>query len=219
MQLTATEENYLKGIFRLSVQSDIAVTTNDLAGVLLTTPASVTDMLKRLSGKDLIAYQAYKGARLTDLGYKHATFLIRKNRIWKIFLYQSLNIPWEDVQEIAEELEHIKSDLLIDHLDAFLGFPKFDPHGDPIPNAQGKYTLRNQSLLADLQPGKSGLIIGIRDPDTHFLSYLNEKGIRVGKTITAVKKDPYDHSMTLHLERNEIIISGNASNLILIKPL
>ncbi len=219
MQLTATEENYLKGILKLSVQADISVTTNDIASLLSTTPASVTDMLKRLSNKDLIAYQPYKGARLTEQGYKHATFLIRKHRLWKVFLYQSLNIPWEGVQDIAEELEHINSDILIDQLDSFLGFPKFDPHGEPIPNAQGKYTLRRQIPLKDLQPGKSGLIIGVKESDSHFLKYLDEKGIGIGKTITLVSVDEFDQSMTLHLENREIILSTKATELILIKPL
>ncbi|MBK9982464.1 MAG: metal-dependent transcriptional regulator [Saprospiraceae bacterium] len=120
--MTITEENYLKGILKLSIHADISVTTNEIAALLLNTPASVTDMLKKLSAKELINYQPYKGARLTEQGYKHATFLVRKHRLWKVFLYQSLNIPWEAVQEIAEELEHINSELLIDHLDSFLGF-------------------------------------------------------------------------------------------------
>ena len=219
MELTSTEENYIKAILKLSVQADISVTTNEIAANLNTTAASVTDMLKKLANKELIAYQAYKGARLSEQGYKHATSLIRKHRLWKVFLYQSLNIPWEAVQEIAEELEHIKSDLLLDHLDAFLGFPKFDPHGDPIPNAQGKYTLRAQSPLSDLLPGKSGLIIGVKDSDTSFLKYLSEKGIEIGKSITAFQQNSYDQSMTFHLDRKEITLSGKASQLVLIKPL
>jgi len=219
VELTATEENYLKSILNLSLQADISVSTNDIASILNTSAASVTDMLKKLSQKELISYQPYKGARLSEQGYKHATSIIRKHRLWKVFLYQSLNIPWEAVQEIAEELEHIKSDLLLDHLDAFLGFPKFDPHGDPIPNAQGKYTLRAQSPLSDLQPGKSGLIIGIKDSETSFLKYLSEKGIGIGKSITAFEQNRYDLSMTFHMERKEITLSGKAAQHILIKPL
>ncbi|MFZ1677257.1 MAG: metal-dependent transcriptional regulator [Saprospiraceae bacterium] len=219
MLLTIAEENYLKGILTLSIQANISVTTNDIAALLGTTPASVTDMLKRLSTKDLIHYQSYKGARLTEQGYKHATFLIRKHRLWKVFLYQSLNIPWEAVQEIAEDLEHINSDLLIDHLDSFLGFPKFDPHGDPIPNAQGKYTLRAQSPLSDLSPGKQGVIIGVKDHQVSFLKYLDEKGIGIGKTVTTIKNDTYDQSMTIAMDQKEINLSGKVASLIFIKPL
>ncbi|MGB3077949.1 MAG: metal-dependent transcriptional regulator [Saprospiraceae bacterium] len=217
--MTITEENYLKGILKLSIQADISVTTNEIAALLLNTPASVTDMLKKLSAKELINYQPYKGARLTEQGYKHATFLVRKHRLWKVFLYQSLNIPWEAVQEIAEELEHINSELLIDHLDSFLGFPKFDPHGDPIPNAQGKYTLRAQSLLSDLSPGKQGLIIGVKDQQLSFLQYLDEKGIGIGKTVTTIKHDPYDQSMIISMDQKEINLSGKAAGLIFIKSL
>lgn len=219
MLLSITEENYLKAILRLSTQADTSVTTNDLAALLHTTPASVTDMLKRLATRNLIAYQAYRGARLTEQGYKHATFLIRKHRLWKVFLYQSLNIPWEAVQEIAEELEHIKSDLLIDRLDSFLGFPKFDPHGDPIPNAQGKYTLRVQSPLKDLQTGRSGLIIAVKGSDRPFLQYLTEKGIRLGQTLTVIMQDAYDQSMTLSVDGHEITLSAKVADLIMIKPL
>ncbi len=219
MELSYTEENYIKAILGLSLQAEVSVSTNELASVLTTTPASVTDMLKKLSAKDLISYQPYKGARLTESGYKHATFLIRKHRLWKVFLYQSLNIPWEAVQDIAEELEHINSDLLIDHLDSFLGFPKFDPHGDPIPNAHGKYTLRAQSPLSDLSPGKQGVIIGVKDQQISFLKYLDEKGIGIGKTVTIIRHDPYDQSIIITIDQKEIVLSGKAVGLIFIKPL
>ncbi len=219
MVLSNVEETYLKGLHYLSTQSDKQITTNDLASVLHNSAASVTDMLKKLSKKSLIQYEPYQGARLTDQGNKHATLLLRKNRLWKVFLYQSLNIPWEAVQEIAEELEHINSDLLIDHLDSFLGFPKFDPYGDPIPNAQGKYTLRVQSPLSDLPPGKQGLIIGVKDQHPSFLKYLDEKGVGIGKTVTTIRRDTYDQSMIIAMGQKEINLSGNAANLIFIKPL
>ncbi|MEP6795770.1 MAG: metal-dependent transcriptional regulator [Saprospiraceae bacterium] len=219
MELSYVEETYLKGLHHLSTQTNKQVTTNDLAATLSNSAASVTDMLKKLSRKSLINYEPYQGARLTEQGNKLATRLLRKNRLWKVFLYQSLNIRWEDVQEIAEELEHIKSDLLIDHLDAFLGYPKFDPFGEPIPNAQGKYTLRVQSPLSDLLPGKQGLIIGVKDQHVSFLKYLDEKGIGIGKIVTSIKHDAYDQSMIITLGQKEINLSGKAASLIFIKPL
>ena len=147
MGLSYAEENYLKAILKLSGSPDGTVSTNAIAAQLDTSAASVTDMLKKLSDKELITYQRYKGASLTDDGQRIATTLVRKHRLWEVFLVQSLGMTWDEVHEIAEELEHIQSDRLIDRLDHFLGHPKFDPHGDPIPNAQGKYTLRAQIPL------------------------------------------------------------------------
>jgi DtxR family Mn-dependent transcriptional regulator len=143
MGLSYAEENYLKAILKLSGSLDGTVSTNAIAAQLETSAASVTDMLKKLSDKKLITYLRYKGASLTDDGQRIATSLLRKHRLWEVFLVQSLGMTWDEVHEIAEELEHIQSDRLIERLDTFLGHPKFDPHGDPIPNAQGKvYTPR-----------------------------------------------------------------------------
>jgi DtxR family Mn-dependent transcriptional regulator len=217
MDLSPTEENYLKAILRLSAFQDKSVNTNAIASHLQTSAASVTDMLKRLSGKKLITYLRYNGARLTEPGYKTATYLVRKHRLWKVFLVQTLGISWDEVSDIAEELEHIHSDLLIDRLDSHLGFPKFDPHGDPIPNAQGKYTLRSQSALTDLQPGKSGLILGVKETDPSFLAHLTEKGIAIGKTITALSFHAYDQSMKLKMDDIEFNLSGNVARNILVK--
>ncbi|MEO6131278.1 MAG: metal-dependent transcriptional regulator [Saprospiraceae bacterium] len=217
MELSHVEENYIKGLQHLSTQSGKQVSTNDLAATLRNSAASVTDMLKKLSKKSLINYEPYQGARLTEQGNKFATRLLRKNRLWKVFLYQSLNIRWEDVREIAEELEHIKSDLLIDHLDAFLGYPKFDPFGEPIPNAQGKYTLRAQTLLTELRPGITAIIVGVKATESNFLKHISEKGISVGQTCTLISRDPYDGTLTLLLDRKEITLSGQVAKQILIK--
>lgn len=217
MELSGVEENYIKGLHHLSINSNKQVSTNDLAHTLQNSAASVTDMLKKLSRKNLINYEPYQGARLTEQGNKIATRLLRKNRLWKVFLYQTLNIRWEDVQEIAEDLEHIHSDLLIDHLDAFLGYPKFDPFGESIPNAQGRYTIRAQSTLSALPPGSSGTIVGIKDPVPSFLKYLSEKGIALGTIIQAISQDDYDNSMVLKLDNREIQLSGKATQQILIR--
>jgi len=217
MGLTYAEENYLKAILRLSMAPDITVSTNAIASHLDTSAASVTDMLKKLSEKELITYQRYKGAWLTEQGNKIATYLVRKHRLWEVFLVQSLGMTWDEVHDIAEELEHIKSDLLIDRLDSFLGFPKFDPHGDPIPNAQGKYTLRAQLPLTELKPGQDGLIIGVRESDNSFLRHLNEKGITIGKIATVITNDAYDQTIRLTIDNEEMSVSGKVAQNILIK--
>ena len=218
MVLSYTEENYLKALLRLSKHQDLSVSTNAIAAHLETSAASVTDMLKKLSEKELITYQRYKGAQLTELGNRIATNLIRKHRLWEVFLVQSLGMKWDEVHEIAEELEHINSDLLIEKLDTFLGHPKYDPHGDPIPNAQGKYTLRAQMLLTELQPGQEGVVIGVKDADNQFLRHLNDKGITLGKKAKLLTHDTYDQTLHIAIEGKELSLSGKVAQNILIKP-
>jgi DtxR family Mn-dependent transcriptional regulator len=219
MALSYAEENYLKALIKLSIPADKPVTTNAIAAALNTSAASVTDMLKKLSDKKLITYQRYQGASLTDEGHRLATSLIRKHRLWEVFLVQSLQMPWDEVHDIAEELEHIQSEPLIDKLDAFLGYPKFDPHGDPIPNSQGKYTLRSQLPLTDLQVGQSGMVIGVREDTSSFLKHLTEKGISLGKTATVIAHDNYDHHLQLQIDNRDISLSGQVAQHILVKPL
>jgi len=151
IQLTHTEENYLKAIYKANQSSKEAVSTNSIAQEMKTSPASVTDMMKKLANKELIIYEKYRGAKLSASGSKTATSLIRKHRLWETFLVQKLGFSWEEVHEIAEELEHINSDKLINRMDEYLGYPKYDPHGDPIPNAEGKFTLREQIGISSRQ--------------------------------------------------------------------
>ena len=218
MGLSYAEENYLKAILKLSGSPDGTVSTNAIAAQLETSAASVTDMLKKLSDKDLITYQRYKGASLTEQGQRTATNLVRKHRLWEVFLVQSLGMTWDEVHEIAEELEHIQSDRLIERLDAFLGHPKFDPHGDPIPNAQGKYTLRAQLPLTELKPGQEGIVIGVREDETSFLKHLNDKGLTIGKSITILSNDDYDNTLRISVDDLEINLSGKVARNIMIKP-
>ena len=217
MGLSYAEENYLKAILKLSGSPDGTVSTNAIAAQLDTSAASVTDMLKKLSDKELITYQRYKGASLTDDGQRIATTLVRKHRLWEVFLVQSLGMTWDEVHEIAEELEHIQSDRLIDRLDHFLGHPKFDPHGDPIPNAQGKYTLRAQVPLSELKPDQEGIVIGVREDETSFLKHLNEKGLTLGKSIKVITNDDYDNTLSLQVEGHELNLSGKVARNIMIK--
>src|ERR1700755_268831 len=149
MKYSASKENHLKAIFHLQNEHGM-VTTNALAAALQTRPASVTDMLKKLKDQKLLIYEPYKGFRLNNEGKKAAIQVIRKHRLWEFFLVKKLQFGWDEVHEIAEELEHISSRKLIDRLDAFLGFPDTDPHGDPIPDSHGKFVLRRQVRLSQL---------------------------------------------------------------------
>lgn len=217
MSFTYAEENYLKALLKLSLPPDRQVNTNTLAHHLSTSAASVTDMLKKLSEKGYISYERYKGASLTEVGNRVATELIRKHRLWEVFLVEKLGMNWDEVHEIAEELEHIQSPELIDKLDTFLGHPRFDPHGDPIPNSKGKYTLRSQRTIAEMSPDEEGSVVGVKDDSAGFLKHLTEKGIALGKHIVFVQQDPYDQSVSVILNDEKITLSGKVAQSIYIK--
>lgn len=219
MTLSNAEEKYLKAILILSGSPDRTISTNAIASKLNMSAASVTDMLKRLSDKELIAYKRYKGASLTPEGQRIATTQIRKNRLWEVFLVQTLGMSWDEVHEVAEQLEHISSDRVTDLLDTFLGKPKFDPHGDPIPNAQGKYTLKAQVSLTELKESQAAVITGVRDDEPAFLKHLLQKGITPGVNIKVLTNDPYDQTIRLIVDGNETNLSGKAAGKILVKPL
>lgn len=199
--ISHTEENYLKAIFKVSEKTGRNASTNAIAKALDTSAASVTDMLKRLSEKSLINYEKYKGVTLTEKGSEIATSLIRKHRLWEVFLVEKLHFSWDKVHEIAEQLEHIKSQDLVARLDNFLGNPQFDPHGDPIPDAEGNFTFRKQILLSDLQPGESGIIVGVQDHSSSFLQYLNKMGLVLGVTIHIIERYEYDESIQVRIHQ------------------
>lgn len=193
--ISHTEENYLKAIFKISEKTRRNASTNAIAQALDTSAASVTDMVKRLSEKSLINYEKYKGVTLTEKGNEIATLLIRKHRLWEVFLVEKLNFSWDEVHEIAEQLEHIKSRDLVGRLDNFLGNPKFDPHGDPIPDEEGNFTFRKQVLLSDLQPGEDGIIVGVQDHSSQFLQYLDKMKLVLGVTVNVIERYEYDESL------------------------
>lgn len=216
--LTSTEENYLKAIFKIAEREKKAVSTNAIAKQIGTTAASVTDMLKKLSEKELIHYEKYKGVSLTLTGNKSATHLIRKHRLWEVFLVNKLRFAWHQVHDIAEELEHIDSDELIARLDAFLDYPKFDPHGDPIPNADGRFTLRNQISLSDLPQGQAGIVLGVKESDAEFLKYLTKLNIKLGSEIVITSITEYDRSMKIIIDnKHEEVITQKVSQSIFMK--
>jgi DtxR family Mn-dependent transcriptional regulator len=218
MQNSATEENYLKAIFRFSANGEM-VGTNTLAKYLQTTPASVTDMVKRLSDKALVEYQPYHGVRLLEPGATIALKIIRKHRLWEVFLVNVLNFSWDEVHDTAEQLEHVDSNQLVDKLDAFLGYPKFDPHGDPIPNKDGHFTERVTRQLSQCQAAETIVVAGVTEDAPVFLQYLDKIGIRLGSKIHVQEVIPFDNSLILSLAGREVVLSGEFARQILVTEL
>jgi len=212
-----SEENYLKAIFHLVRAYPIGVSTNALAEEMSSKASSVTDMIKRLSKKKLVAYKKYQGVKLSELGRETAVSVIRKHRLWEVFLVNKLGFAWDEVHEVAEQLEHIKSDKLIKELDRFLDFPKRDPHGDPIPDSKGNFSTSNKVLLAELNKGESGICIGVKDSSPEFLQYLDKNKIALGQLIVIVEKESFDQSMLINLNGKELKISNVISSNLYIK--
>lgn len=200
--LSKAEEDYLKAIFALTADNTV-VSTNLIAEKLHTKASSVTDMLKKLAIKKLVIYKKYKGVSLSKKGNKIAISIVRKHRLWETFLVQNLNFSWDEVHEVAEQLEHIKSDKLIRNLDVFLGFPKQDPHGDPIPNKNGKMRIKNTTLLSDAKVNKTYKISGIKESTTTFLNYLDSLRLKINTEINILKKSEFDSSFTIQLTNNQ----------------
>ncbi len=214
-----TEENYLKAIYKIAEKSGTKVSTNAIAERLQTKPASVTDMLKKLADKQLVDYEKYQGVVLTEKGKYIAVQIIRKHRLWEYFLVNILGFTWDSVHEIAEELEHINSTLLIDKLDAFLEYPQYDPHGDPIPNHKGEFSSRGAFTLATANLHQELLVTGVIDHSTEFLQYLNTIGLGLGTNIVINQFINFDKSLSVVINgKNGIFISHQvAKNLLVIE--
>jgi DtxR family Mn-dependent transcriptional regulator len=219
MELSISEENYLKALYKLSQDGSGRVSTNDMARSLNTAAASVTDMIQKLSDKDLVEYEKYKGCQLSPTGRNEAMGLIRKHRLWEVFLHNKLGFGWEEVHDYAEQLEHVRGNELIEKLDHYLGFPKFDPHGDPIPNANGNFTIRNQMALSRMAPGDHGIVVGVKEHGTEFLQLLENLGLTLGKQLQVISLQEYDQSMEVQIDKGatRAISSAIAQNLY-IKP-
>ncbi len=206
--LTHTEENYIKTIYHLSGEDNRDVSTNGIAEVLKTKPASVTDMLRKLSEKSFIHYIKYQGVTLTKKGKKEALQIIRKHRLWEVFLVDKLKFHWDEVHDIAEQLEHIHSSVLISRLDEFLGNPAFDPHGDPIPDQEGEITVRKKYLLSDMSVGFKGIVVGMLETSPAFLQYLDRLNICPGAKISIKDRIVFDGSLEIILqESKQLVIS------------
>jgi DtxR family transcriptional regulator, Mn-dependent transcriptional regulator len=199
LNFSTSEENYIKAIFHL--QKDGTVTTNELSGELKTRPASVTDMMKKLRAKKVVHYKAYKGFRLTTEGNKLALLIIRRHRLWEFFLAEKLKFNWDEVHAVAEDLEHVSSKKLIDKLDEFLGFPRFDPHGDPIPDSNGKIETTKQVCLTELPMNKTATVVHVSDQSTEMLELLGHKKIGIGTKLEVKKKFNFDQSLEIKVRQ------------------
>lgn len=218
--LSFTEENYLKAIYYISKNNETGASTNEIASHMKTKASSVTDMIKKLSKKKLVDYIPYQGAKLTEDGKTLAVKLIRKHRLWEVFLVNKLGFKWDEVHEIAEELEHIQSDKLINKLDDFLGNPTQDPHGDPIPDKFGRVEDLRDTCISDMEVGQFGMIIGLKDTSTQFLQYLEQVGLTLGKTIGIKKIVEFDQSVFISLNMTlELSISNQVASNLYVKKL
>lgn len=216
LNYSTSEENYIKAIFHL--QKDGKVTTNELAAELQTKPASVTDMMKKLSTKKLVHYKAYHGFTLTNDGRKVALLIIRRHRLWEFFLAEKLKFSWDEVHAVAEDLEHVSSKKLIDKLDEYLGFPRFDPHGDPIPDANGKIETSKQVCLTELPLNKTAVVCYVSDQSKEMLELLGHKKIAIGTRLEVKRKFNFDNSLEIKIrQQSPINISEQLSKNIFAK--
>jgi DtxR family transcriptional regulator, Mn-dependent transcriptional regulator len=215
MKVSSSKENYVKAIFHL--QEDGIVTTNALAKQLDTRAASVTDMLKKLKTQKLLLYEKYKGFKLSPEGRRLALQIIRKHRLWELFLVKKLGFGWEEVHEMAEELEHISSKKLVDRLDEFLDYPKSDPHGDPIPDSNGRYAVKKQQNLTEMKLNTSGVVSNISDQSPEMLELLRHKGLVLGTRVEIKKRFAFDDSVELKVKNlPAITISGHVAKKVFV---
>ena len=202
LNYSTSEENYIKAIYHLQ-GDDVTVTTNELARELKTKPASVTDMMKKLKTKKLLHYQPYQGFRLSNEGSKVALGIIRRHRLWEYFLAEKLKFSWDEVHAIAEHMEHVSSKKLIDKLDEFLGFPRVDPHGDPIPDANGKIETSKQVCITELALNKPALVSHVSDQSSEILELLKHKNISIGTRVEVKKRFGFDNSMEIKIRQQQ----------------
>lgn len=215
--MTFSEENYLKTIYHLTTATGEDVSTNSIAEMMETKASSVTDMLKKLAEKDLVHYKKYQGVSLTENGKLAAKMIVRKHRLWEVFLVEKLDFTWDEVHNVAEQLEHIKSEKLINKLDDFLGNPTEDPHGDPIPNSQGKIIKIEKQLLSELYENQTGICVGVKDTSSEFLKYLDKQQIALGSKIEFLSKESFDLSLKIKVDNKEMTISNKISSNLFVK--
>jgi len=215
--LSFTEENYLKSIYHLSKGGVMSVTTNAIADDLNTKAASVTDMMKKLSLKEMVTYKKYKGVNVSPIGKSAALKVIRKHRLWEVFLVEKMKFNWDEVHEVAEQLEHIKSPLLIQRLDEFLGYPKNDPHGDPIPDENGEFNSKPQIALSNAELHHEGIIMSVKDSSTPFLQYLDKIGAYIGAKVKIMDRVVFDgsHEILLDNKRTLFVSKEVAENILI----
>jgi DtxR family Mn-dependent transcriptional regulator len=215
--MTFSEENYLKAIYHLSTFDEAEVSTNAIAEMMDTKASSVTDMLKKLAEKELVYYKKYQGTSLTEKGRLMAKMIVRKHRLWEVFLVEKLDFTWDEVHDVAEQLEHIRSEKLIDKLDDFLGHPTEDPHGDPIPDGNGKMITVDKLLLSEAKENQEVICVGVKDTSAEFLQYLDRQGIALGSKIKIVAIEPFDLSVIIKIDKKQVIVSDKTATNLYVK--
>lgn len=216
MNYSVSEENYIKSIYHLQQQT-ATVTTNSLANELHTKPASVTDMLKKLQTKKLVEYEKYRGFKLNATGNKLALNIVRRHRLWEFFLVNKLGFEWDKVHDIAEELEHVSSTELIQRLDSFLNFPQTDPHGDPIPDTNGKIAVIKQLSLAEIAIKKNVIVSSVGNQSPEMLEMLKHCHIAIGTSLKVNKHFAFDGSVEIKVSQQApCIISGQVATNIFV---
>jgi DtxR family Mn-dependent transcriptional regulator len=212
-------ENYVKCIFSLQSKQEGGVSTNAIAERLETKASSVSDMLKKLKSKKLVNYEKYKGATLTTKGRDMAVNIIRKHRLWEVFLVDNLHFGWDEVHDIAEQMEHVQSPKLTNRLEEYLGFPRFDPHGDPIPDKDGKFEQHARTLpLSEMGESEEGKLVGVLDTSTEFLQYLKQMNLKLGVKMTVGQVFEYDKSLEISTDNRMLTLSQQVASNLLIQP-
>ncbi|WP_431156952.1 metal-dependent transcriptional regulator [Winogradskyella poriferorum] len=219
MSVTLTEENYLKAIYHISQTTKSDVSTNAIAEKIDAKASSVTDMLKKLAEKGFITYIKYKGVNLTEKGRLTAVDIIRKHRLWEVFLVDKLNFTWDEVHDVAEQLEHIKSPKLINQLDTFLDYPTHDPHGDPIPDKDGQIMRTDKIILSKAQVGSTYKCVGVQDSSSKFLKYLDKHQIQIGTKLVVLDIEDFDQSMSFTINGENRSMSKTITNNIYVTKL
>jgi DtxR family transcriptional regulator, Mn-dependent transcriptional regulator len=215
--LSQTEENYIKAIFSLSERDkNFETSTNKIAAKIKTKPPTVTNMLRNLKTKKLITYEKYKNVQLTSEGKKVAYQIVRKHRLWEVFLYEKLKFSWDEIHEIAEQLEHTVSDKLTDKLDEFLGFPAVDPHGDPIPDKNGKLIKLDVQALSVVGRKKKFTIANLSNSSDEFLKYLDKIGLSIGDGLEIMDKEEFDKSIIIKHKKRLMTLSDEVAKNILV---
>lgn len=215
--ITRSEENYIKAILSINLEKNSIVSTNEIAKILETSAASVTEMIKKLQDKKLVIYEKYKGVKLSKAGRIKAFEILRKHRLWETFLVNKLDFSWGEVHDVAEQLEHIKSEKLTDKLDHFLNYPKFDPHGEPIPTKNGIIPSTKRITLSEMKINSEGIIMGVSLDNKEFLDHLTKISISIGTKIEAIDRIIFDQSMKIKINSKIEHISKEIANNILIK--
>jgi DtxR family Mn-dependent transcriptional regulator len=220
MELTKAEEDYLKTLFYLIVESgEGKAGTNQLAEHMEVSPASVSSMLKKLKGKGLVVYEKYGKLELSEQGENVAVRLIRKHRLWETFLHEHMNFSWDEVHEVAEQLEHIQSPKLVFELDKFLGFPKRDPHGAIIPNEKGEYNIRPKVTLSSLKKGDRCRLTSVKDSSVAFLQYVSKVGLALSSQLTIEEIQEFDQSMLISFDEKTIMISKKFADNVFVEKI